>query len=220
MKTRQQTRLHEESNGAGELSGNYRPVPNASVGSLTSRLWKTLRDPQQTLKTVSCFQKSPFSSLFLGYGLMSNADELVNLTPNGPPLRKRRVLGTLSKQTKPKVTNKIKGKLSGMFSLPIEVFIEIIRHVALPDLLSLSRSSKFFHQMLMTRSATTLGIWQTAVENVPGLPACPKDLCEPQYAALIYSKHCSMCGTSVAKPMDPYLNIRLCKDCIELQYVL
>ncbi|CAE6431618.1 unnamed protein product [Rhizoctonia solani] len=145
MKTRQQTRLHEESNGAGELSDTTRPPA----------------DPED--------------------------DELVNLTPNGPPLRKRRVLGTLSKQTKPKVTNKIKGKLSGMFSLPIEVFIEIIRHVALPDLLSLSRSSKFFHQMLMTRSAASLGIWRAAVENVPGLPACPKDLCEPQCVGQVSS---------------------------------
>ncbi|CAE7113200.1 unnamed protein product [Rhizoctonia solani] len=149
----------------------------------------------------------------------SEQDNPADLTHNGPPPRKKRVLGTSPKQTKAKATNKITGGLSEMLYLPIEVFIEIIRHLALPDVLSLSRSNKFFRQTLMTRSAASLAIWRAAVENVPGLPPCPKDLCEPQYAALIYSKHCSMCGTSVVKRMDPYLNVRLCKDCIELQFV-
>ncbi|KAH7320495.1 hypothetical protein B0J17DRAFT_685387 [Rhizoctonia solani] len=135
------------------------------------------------------------------------------------PQRKKRSLTTASELSRSKPPNKIKGKLSGVLALPIEVFMEIIQYLALPDVLSLSRSNKFFRQMLMTRSAATLFVWRTAVQNVPGLPPCPKDLCEPQYAALIYSKHCSMCGTSVVRPMDPYLNVRLCKDCTEIHII-
>ncbi|KAJ1301884.1 hypothetical protein OPQ81_000724 [Rhizoctonia solani] len=143
-------------------------------------------------------------------------DDTLNSTRDGAPRRKKRASGRASEPRKNKATNRIKGRLSGVLSLPIEVFMEIMRYLALPDVLSLSRSNKFFRQMLLTRSASTLEVWRMAVENVPGLPPCPKDLCEPQYAALIYSKHCSMCGTSVVRPMDPYLNVRLCKDCTEI----
>ncbi|KDN45775.1 hypothetical protein RSAG8_04608, partial [Rhizoctonia solani AG-8 WAC10335] len=132
------------------------------------------------------------------------------------PQRKKRAVAQVPEQNKVKKFNKIKGKLSGILSLPIEVFVEIMRNLALPDVLSLSRSNKFFRQMLMTRSATTLNIWRGAVEKIPGLPPCPEDLCEPQYAALIYTKYCSMCGTRIVKDMDPYLNVRICKDCVEI----
>ncbi|CUA71755.1 UDP-glucose flavonoid 3-O-glucosyltransferase 7 [Rhizoctonia solani] len=143
-------------------------------------------------------------------------DAPIDSTYSGPPQRKRRALGGDPRPNTAKPLNKIKGKLSGVFSLPVEVFMEIVQHLPLPDVLSLSRSNKFFHQMLTTRSAATLHVWHAAIANVPGLPPCPKDLCEPQYATLLYSKHCTMCGTSVVRPMDPYLNIRLCKDCTEI----
>ncbi|EUC54257.1 F-box protein [Rhizoctonia solani AG-3 Rhs1AP] len=143
-------------------------------------------------------------------------DGSVNSTYGDPPQRKKRAVGNASKSNTAKPPNRIKGKLSGVFSLPVEVFMEIIQHLPLPDVLSLSRSNRFFYQILMTRSMATLHVWRAAVENVPGLPRCPDDLCEPQYATLIYSKHCTMCGTSVVRSMDPYLNVRLCKDCVEV----
>ncbi|CAE6492021.1 unnamed protein product [Rhizoctonia solani] len=175
MKTRRQTRLLEESTGAGEQNSESRS--------------STEREENETLDS----------------------------SRDGPPQRKKRAPGGPSRPHKVKAPKRIKGKLSGVLALPIEVFMEIMLYLALPDVLSLSRANKFFRQMLMTRSAATLEVWQTAVKNVPGLPPCPKDLCEPQYATLIYSKHCSMCGASVVRPMDPYLNIRLCKDCTEIQ---
>ncbi|KAG8727830.1 hypothetical protein FRC11_012381, partial [Ceratobasidium sp. 423] len=92
------------------------------------------------------------------------------------PRRKKRASGKISERTAAKHHNRAKGKLSEVFSLPIEVFVEIIRYLALPDVLALSRASKFFYQMLMTRSAAMLGVWRAAVANVPGLPPCPKDL--------------------------------------------
>ncbi|KAL5638108.1 hypothetical protein ACGC1H_002383 [Rhizoctonia solani] len=180
MRTRQQARLLEESNGAGEQ--------HDATGLST--------DIEQ------------------GY-----VDRSVDSAHGDPPQRKKRAVGGASKSRTTEPPTKLKGKLSGVFSLPIEVFMEIIQHLPLPDVLSLSRSNTFFYQMLMTRSMATLHVWRAAVENVPGLPRCPEDLCEPQYATLIYSKHCTMCGASVIRSMDPYLNVRLCKDCTEVHVI-
>ncbi|KAF8676152.1 A Receptor for Ubiquitination Targets [Rhizoctonia solani] len=115
--------------------------------------------------------------------------------------------------------NELEGALRGVIGLPIEILIEVLGYLALPDTLALSRSSKFFRRILMNPSAATLNVWRASIENVPGLPSCPKDLSEPQYAALIYSHHCTVCGTSTSEPMDPYLNTRLCQDCIETNIV-
>ncbi|KAF8596724.1 hypothetical protein BDV93DRAFT_480023 [Ceratobasidium sp. AG-I] len=117
---------------------------------------------------------------------------------------------------KPKAPRKryVKGKqggLEGMMKMPLEIFTEIAYHITPGDLIALIRCSKFFRNMLLRRSAGL--IWQRAAENVPGLPPCPTEMCEPQYAALMFSKHCTLCGaTATAKP-DPYLQVRLCSAC-------
>ncbi|KAG9079793.1 hypothetical protein FRC06_007455, partial [Ceratobasidium sp. 370] len=135
-------------------------------------------------------------------------------SPTSSPRRKRRAMGKTSKTRKTgHYSAGTKGKLLGVLSLPVEVFTEIASHLAPPDIIALSRSNKFFHGLLLDRSAAH--IWGLALQNVPGLPPCPKDLCQPQYAALIYSKHCSICAAPVVKPMDPYLNVRLCNGCRE-----
>ncbi|KAG8785335.1 hypothetical protein FRC12_017729 [Ceratobasidium sp. 428] len=103
------------------------------------------------------------------------------------------------------------GKLQGVMNMPIEVFTEIAKYLYPLDLILLSRANKFFRQLLMCRSA--IQTWRYALSNVPDLPPCPKELCEPQYAALVFSKHCSMCGKQVLRPMDPILQVRLCVSC-------
>lgn len=56
------------------------------------------------------------------------------------------------------------------------------------DLLHLARTSRAFHGLLMTRSAT--GLWRAARKNVDGLPDCPTHLSEPAYAKLAFDSHC------------------------------
>ncbi|KAG8710423.1 hypothetical protein FRC08_017193 [Ceratobasidium sp. 394] len=66
----------------------------------------------------------------------------------------------------------------------------------------------------MRRSA--IRIWERAASNVPGLPPCPFDMCEPAYAALIFSPWCSECGVQRAERMTcvfPELRVRLCESC-------
>lgn len=33
-------------------------------------------------------------------------------------------------------------------------------------------------------------IWKQSIASVEGLPACPEDMQEPVYAALVFDKHC------------------------------
>lgn len=58
------------------------------------------------------------------------------------------------------------------------------------DIIVLARSNKFFRNLLMHRSA--IHIWHGVMRNVPDLPPCPPDICEPQYLALIFSRNCSV----------------------------
>ncbi|KAF8597363.1 hypothetical protein BDV93DRAFT_453056, partial [Ceratobasidium sp. AG-I] len=67
----------------------------------------------------------------------------------------------------------------------------IASHLTPAELLFLARSSKFFRKMFMSRSS--INTWRSAFGNVPGLPPCPPELCEPQYASLLFSKSCSVC---------------------------
>ncbi|KAF8596718.1 hypothetical protein BDV93DRAFT_454395, partial [Ceratobasidium sp. AG-I] len=100
-----------------------------------------------------------------------------------------------SSVAKPKASRKkhVKGKqggLEGMMKMPLEIFTEIAYHITPGDLIALIRCSKFFRNMLLRRSAIL--IWLRAAENMPGLPPCPTEMCEPQYAALMFSKHCTV----------------------------
>ncbi|KAF8600103.1 hypothetical protein BDV93DRAFT_589916 [Ceratobasidium sp. AG-I] len=93
--------------------------------------------------------------------------------------------------TAPKRTRGKRGKLEAFMNLPIEIFPEIAIYLFPLDLVVLARTNKFFRQLLMRRSA--IQIWRSAEGNVDGLPPCPKDLCGPQYAALMFTKNCSVC---------------------------
>jgi hypothetical protein len=59
------------------------------------------------------------------------------------------------------------------------------------DLIHLSRANKRLREVFMRRSAVL--IWRAVLLNVRDLPPCPLDLCEPQYAAMLFLKECSVC---------------------------
>ena len=66
--------------------------------------------------------------------------------------------------------------------------LQIFSNLLPGDLVSLSRSTKSFRQLLMRRSSIT--IWQAARRNVPDLPDCPPELSEPAYANLLFTTNC------------------------------
>ncbi|CAE6531870.1 unnamed protein product [Rhizoctonia solani] len=104
-----------------------------------------------------------------------------------------------------------------LMTLPVEVLIEIARYVHPLDLIILSRVNKFFRELFMDKRSAT--IWQSALHNLPELPPCPSNVCEPQYASMIFTKRCSMCGGYAPREMDSALLVRLCLRCRERELV-
>ncbi|CAE6535148.1 unnamed protein product [Rhizoctonia solani] len=103
------------------------------------------------------------------------------------------------------------GRLAGLLNMPVDIFTEITLHLNPADIISLSRSNKFFRNMLMHRSS--IHIWHGSMKNVAGLPPCPPDMSEPRYLALVFSKTCSKCGKSARSKPDGILRVRLCGPC-------
>ncbi|KAG8794715.1 hypothetical protein FRC12_022230 [Ceratobasidium sp. 428] len=107
--------------------------------------------------------------------------------------------------------------LAGLFNVPIDILAEIAVYLHPVDLVYLSRTSKFFRNILMNRASAY--IWRSAGLNVQNLPPCPKDISELQYAALLFTESCSICGDHAFRLMDPILLVRLCPRCHKEQAV-
>ncbi|CAE6531875.1 unnamed protein product [Rhizoctonia solani] len=98
-----------------------------------------------------------------------------------------------------------------LVNMPVEVLIEVARYVHPLDLIMLSRVNKFLRELFMDKRSAL--IWRSARENLPGLPPCPDEVSEPQYAAMVFTKRCSVCGSYAPREMNPVLSIRLCARC-------
>ncbi|KAH7338568.1 hypothetical protein B0J17DRAFT_767668 [Rhizoctonia solani] len=140
-----------------------------------------------------------------------------NDAPGRPPKRARTNASKQDVSSKKRVKGK-QGGLQGIMKMPIEVFMEIAPYVNPGDLIALVRTSKFFRSMLLNQSAAT--IWQCALSNVPGLPPYPTGMVEPQYAALMFTKNCTICGAvAIGSKPDPYLRVRVCPPCRDTELV-
>ncbi|CAE6479564.1 unnamed protein product [Rhizoctonia solani] len=97
----------------------------------------------------------------------------------------------------------------GFMSLPVDVFVN--------DVLALSRVNSFLRRLLRSRESEP--IWRSARLNLVGLPPCPKELSEPKYAGLLFSKMCTLCNRRALQSMDPMLLERLCRKCKDTELV-
>ncbi|KAJ4477763.1 hypothetical protein C8J55DRAFT_88025 [Lentinula edodes] len=127
--------------------------------------------------------------------------------PEGPrKKKKRRVVSKLSR--------KVRGRLGLLERLskdiPLDVILEIFCYLEPRDLLRLARTSLDLRHILMSR--TSESIWRAARENVEGLPPCPADLNEPQYAHIFFEPFCHVCGRRVEGILWSF-RARYCKDC-------
>lgn len=105
-----------------------------------------------------------------------------------------------------------RGKLRLMTEMPMDILFEIFSCLEPQDVLRLSQASKSLRKILLNRSA--ISIWKSVGllfifprqvtkltltfqaflnidVNVP--PAIPSDLNHPQYANLLYGRHCHVC---------------------------
>ncbi|EKM55155.1 uncharacterized protein PHACADRAFT_208680 [Phanerochaete carnosa HHB-10118-sp] len=130
-----------------------------------------------------------------------------------PPPKKRaktaniaQIQGALKRRGKKK-------SLSLLTDMPLDVIFEIFSNLLPGDLIALSRSNKAFRTLLFHRSSIT--VWRSARNNVPGLPDCPPELSEPAYANLLFTTNCHYCGRQGTQIIEWLLLTRCCKSCRE-----
>ncbi|CAE7121707.1 unnamed protein product [Rhizoctonia solani] len=104
-----------------------------------------------------------------------------------------------------------RGRLADFMNLPTDIFTLIASYLLPVDILSLAQANKFFRGLLMSKSSRK--IWLDAMKNIKGLPACPMEMSEPEYVALLFTNVCSMCGALSRSPVDEFLLLRLCGTC-------
>ncbi|KAF8173611.1 hypothetical protein BJ912DRAFT_886121, partial [Pholiota molesta] len=102
------------------------------------------------------------------------------------------------------------GKLSGVLALPLDIFFEITSHLHPLDLLRLSRASRHFARMFLRKH--NRHAWLASRRTVEGLPDCPSDISEAQYAHLLFESVCSGCG-KIGKRLLFNLRVRFCAPC-------
>ncbi|KAJ3930585.1 MAG: hypothetical protein NXY57DRAFT_1085281 [Lentinula lateritia] len=119
--------------------------------------------------------------------------------PEGPSRKKK-------KRGASKSSSKVRGRLGLLERLakdiPLDVILEIFCYLEPRDLLRLARTSRDLRHILMSR--TSESIWRATRENVEGLPPCPDDLNEPQYAHIFFEPFCHVTDQYVVAALKVY----------------
>lgn len=119
------------------------------------------------------------------------------------PAKRRKIADSAPK----KAPKRRKGKLSKLPDMPLDVLYEvnsrqrrlsreILRHPEIfsrlhpEDLLKISWTTKAFRRVLTTTSSKT--VWMNSFASVDGLPACPDDMNEVEYASLLFNPFCQV----------------------------
>jgi len=93
--------------------------------------------------------------------------------------------------------------------MPLDILVEISRHLDPPSLLSMSRANKMMRGMFAHRSAAPIWAIVRANVDLPALEAT--DLSEMALASLVYERNCHLCGRGRATIVDYALRVRWCK---------
>ncbi|KAJ2927089.1 hypothetical protein H1R20_g10020, partial [Candolleomyces eurysporus] len=95
---------------------------------------------------------------------------------------------------------------------PLDILGEVLSYLSPLDLLRLARTTKALRAFLMSKSSSA--IWKSSLAAIEGLPPCPEDLSEPQYANLMCWDHCHVCfleDGSLFRYMEA--RVQLCSMC-------
>ncbi|CAA7260703.1 unnamed protein product [Cyclocybe aegerita] len=102
-------------------------------------------------------------------------------------------------------------------SMPLDILFEIFARVNLADLLTLARTSNELRKTLMGRSSVT--VWTRVRATMPGLPECPDDLSEPQYAELLTGNQCNGCGKVETQVRVIWaIRVKYCYECLHKSF--
>ncbi|KAG9042236.1 hypothetical protein FS837_011110 [Tulasnella sp. UAMH 9824] len=129
------------------------------------------------------------------------------------------------KKTRTGKTTKRKGKVTArslmkdlFTTLPLDLIYEIFGHLHPLDLLQVARTSRLLRSHLMSKRS--ISVWKTAREAVlPSVPDCPKDQSEPQWAMLLFTHDCTICGTPRIQKVDWNLRLRGCEMCFKAHII-
>ncbi|KAK0421877.1 hypothetical protein EV421DRAFT_1867940 [Armillaria borealis] len=108
------------------------------------------------------------------------------------------------------------GKLQGILSMPVEMWLEILSFLSPQDVLQLARSSKDLRSIFMSRSS--MAIWKAARRTVE----CPSPISgfsEPAWANLLFMNTCHFCWKSVVRQIDFVFRTRICSKCLSKHVV-
>ncbi|KAF7429026.1 hypothetical protein PC9H_008264 [Pleurotus ostreatus] len=110
-----------------------------------------------------------------------------------------------------------KKNLSLLPTVPFDVLMEVLARLRVADIIALSRTSKEFRGLLLSKRS--LSVWKAALD-AEGCLECPADLSEPAYAVLLFGgTTCYNCGTKGIQRIDFGLRRRLCMRCMKVKLV-
>ncbi|KAI9566218.1 hypothetical protein HD554DRAFT_1206515 [Boletus coccyginus] len=113
-------------------------------------------------------------------------------------------------QTRTTTKKKRRGKPGELCQLNLDVLFLLAAYVHPLDLLNFARTCKSLRELLMDKASEF--VWRTARRQVQGLPDCPADMTEPEYANLLCYARCHGYGKH-AKKVLWNLRRRYCPGC-------
>ncbi|KAH9486457.1 hypothetical protein JR316_0000522 [Psilocybe cubensis] len=102
-------------------------------------------------------------------------------------------------------------RLAALPGMPLDILFEIFGHLHPYDLLKLSRMSKDFRRLLLSKSSVS--VWKDSLANVPGLPESFPGMTEVEWANLAFSPHCHVCLAPNIRAVEWRFKIRICSKC-------
>ncbi|KAI0047763.1 hypothetical protein FA95DRAFT_1678842 [Auriscalpium vulgare] len=134
------------------------------------------------------------------------------------PRPAKRAKNNKGKQVAKGPTRGKRGLLSALPSMPLDILFEIFGCLPPADLIHLTRVTKAFRQLLLSRDSMLL--WRESYKLVPDVPSCPGDMSEPAWANLLFGgAHCHTCDYKPVTRILFVLRRRVCRPCMSLKLI-
>ncbi|KAI0783638.1 hypothetical protein C8Q75DRAFT_429125 [Abortiporus biennis] len=152
-------------------------------------------------------------------GRLKRAEDENNATSGGTKLKSSRP----SKKRKVKIGEgadniRRRVKCTSITDMPLEILFEIFLQIYPQDLLSLSRTTKDFRALLVSKSA--IRFWKASSKlNAKNIPPCYPDMNELAFANLLYSPHCHSCLRPNVQTVLWEVRARYCNNCRSRQLI-
>ncbi|KAG2139716.1 hypothetical protein DEU56DRAFT_911980 [Suillus clintonianus] len=111
-----------------------------------------------------------------------------------------------------------KKTLDLIVTMPIDILLEIFSLLDPADLLFLSRTTKAFRKVLLSKNANS--VWKAARVNRGNVPDCMPGMSEVKWANLLFGgSQCCVCGTKGIMRIDFGIGRRACTSCLKKNLV-